>query len=360
MNLEQKIIKPKVGLLELAKQLGNVSSACKAMGYSRDSYYRFKELYAQGGEEALKEISRKKPILANRVAPEIEKAVVELAIDNPAYGQFRVSNELKRKGILVSPGGVRSIWLRHDLNNIKKRLKALEAKMAQEGIVLTESQLSALEKAKNSKEAHGEIETEHPGFLGSQDTYYVGTIKGVGRIYQQTFVDTYSKVAAAKLYTDKTAITAADLLNDRVLPLFNENKISLIRILTDRGTEYCGKIETNAYELYLSLEDIDHSRTKAYSPQTNGICERFHKSIKGEFYDRAFRKKIYNTIEELQIDLDAWLQYYNNDRPHSGKYCYGKTPMDTFKDSIHIAIEKSNQEMYYKDKADSQNLTDNF
>jgi len=358
MNLAQKIIKPKLGLLELAKHLGSVSSACKAMGYSRDSYYRFKELYETGGEAALQEISRKKPILANRVEDHVEKAVVDMAIDNPAFGQLRVSNELRKQGIIVSAGGVRSIWLRHDLNNLKKRLKALEAKIAQDGIVLTESQLHALEKQKSAKESHGEIDTAHPAYLGSQDTYYVGTIKGVGRIYQQTFVDTYSRVADAKLYTEKTAITAADMLNDRVIPFYDEHHIKILRILTDRGTEFCGKVEHHAFELFLSIEDIDHSRTKAYSPQTNGICERFHKTMKEEFYDTAFRKKIYSSLEDLQTDVDVWIKYYNEERPHSGKYCYGKTPMQTFLDTKHIALEKNNESMYNKSISDSPNLTD--
>lgn len=235
--------------------------------------------------------------MKNRIAPEIEEAIVTFGIEQPAYGQVRVANELAKRGISISAAGVRCVWLRHDLETFKKRLKALEAKTAQEGIVLTEDQVRALERAREEKEAHGEIETEHPGYLGSQDTYYVGNIKGVGRIYQQTFIDTYSKVAQAKLYTQKTALTAADMLNDRVIPFYDEHGIRVLRILTDRGTEYCGARDSHEYRLYLDLEDIDHTRTKAKSPQTNGICERFHQTIQNEFYATAFRKKIYRTID---------------------------------------------------------------
>jgi transposase InsO family protein len=340
MTTATKIIKNKVGLLKLAETLGNVSHACKVMGYSRDSFYRFKELYETGGDLALLEISRRKPIMKNRVDIEIENSVLKLSEDQPAYGQVRVSNELKKKGIFISPGGVRCVWLRNDLETFQKRLKALEAKSAQENFILTEGQVKALERAKEQKEIKGEIESHHPGYLGSQDTFYVGTIKGVGRIYQQTFVDTYTKTAICKLYDRKVALVAADLLNDRVIPFYEEHNLRLLRILTDRGTEYCGAREHHEYQLYLSIEDIDHTTTKARSPQTNGICERFHRTILNEFYSVAFRKKIYKSIEELQIDLDLWLEEYNKERPHTGKYCYGKTPYQTLLDSIHLAKEK--------------------
>jgi transposase InsO family protein len=346
LHTNQRIIKNKVGLLNLAEELGNISKACKVMGLSRETFYRYQAAVNDGGVEALFDKSRRKPNLANRVDEAVEEAVLRFALDQPAYGQVRVSNELRKEGVFVSASGVRSIWLRHNLASMKERLRRLERKVAEEGILLTESQIVALERKKDDDLACGEIETAHPGYLGSQDTFYVGTLKGVGRIYQQTFVDTYSKVAEAKLYTTKTPITAADMLNDKVLPLFEEHGMGVIRILTDRGTEYCGKPEQHDYQLFLAVNDIEHTKTKAQSPQTNGICERFHKTILEEFYQVAFRKKIYSSIEQLQKDLDDWIIFYNTQRTHQGKMCNGRTPMQTFLDAKQI----------WKEKVDNLNL----
>jgi len=340
MTQEQKVIKAKLGLLELGKQLGNISRACRTLGYSRQSYYDYRNRAETGGEAALAEISRRKPNLANRFPAEVEEAIVTKTLEHPTWGQRRIADQLLiDNGIRVSAGGVRCVWLRRDLRRMADRLRALEALSAQTGGILTEEQREALELALEEKKAHGEFESEHPGYCGAQDTFYVGTLKGVGRIYQQTFIDTYSKVGFGKLYLSKTALTAADLLNDRVVPFFDAHAIPLVRVLTDRGSEFCGR-EDHEYELYLSVEDIAHTRTKAYSPQTNGICERFHKTILDEFYRVAFRRKRFETLDELQADLDAWMDEYNTRRAHQGRWCFGKTPMQTFLDSLQMARDK--------------------
>jgi transposase InsO family protein len=335
------IIKHKAGLLNLAEELQNVSKACKIMGLSRDTFYRYQELVETNGLDALINQNRRIPNLKNRVDEATEQAVIKHAIEFPAHGQHRASNELRKNGLFISGSGVRSIWLRNQLSNFKDRLKALEIKVANEGIVLSDNQVAALERKKEDDVACGEIETHHPGYLGAQDTFYVGNLKGVGRIYQQTFIDTYSKVVHCKLYTTKTPITAADILNDRVLPFYAHQGLPMLRILTDRGTEYCGKVEQHDYQLYLAINDVDHTKTKAMSPQTNGICERFHKTILQEFYQVTFRKKLYGDLESLQKDLDEWLVYYNNERTHQGKVCLGRTPMETLLSGKQIWLTKN-------------------
>jgi transposase InsO family protein len=341
MTHSQKLVRAKMNLIDLAEFLKNVSEACRVMGVSRQHFYDIKQAYDEGGIEALKEKNRHKPNRKNRIAPEVEEKVVALAYEFPAYGQVRASNELRKRGVLISAGGIRCVWLRHDMETFKKRLIKLEEKAAAEGLVYTEAQLAALESAKVARESSpDEIETHHPGYLVSADTMYVGYLKGVGRIYQQTVIDTYSSVAFAKLYDTKVPVTAADTLNDRVLPFFEDHGVKVLRILTDRGTEFCGRDDTHPYQLFLGLNEIAHTKTKARHPQTNGIAERFHQTVQNEFYKVAFRKKIYDTLDSIQADLDIYMEHYNSERTHQGKRCKGRTPMQTFFDSLHLAFEK--------------------
>lgn len=336
MTQQQYIIRRKLNLMELGSQLGSISEACRKLGVSRQHFYDIKKALEEEGINGLLEKARNKPRIGNRVAPEIEESVLQYSLEYPTHGQVRVSNELKKKGITVSAGGIRSIWVRNGLEVRKKRLERLEKWSAEHNNVLTESQVQALEDAKEEKQAYGEIETYHPGFLFGQDTFYVGWIKGIGKIYQQTGIDTYSNVGFAKLYTEKTAITAADFLNDKVLPFFDENSTRLLRIITDRGTEYCGIKDEHPFQLFLYLNGIEHTKTKVRNPQTNGCTERFNQTCLDEFYKVAFRKKVYDSLEDMQSDLDDFIRDYNTNRTNQGKHCQGRTPMQTFNEGLEL------------------------
>ena len=310
MTQDQYLINRKLNLVEFSDTLRNISQACKQMGVSRQHYYDIKKAIKEDGIQGLMAKSRNGPRLANRCAPEVEKAILDYSLEYPTHGQVRVSNELRKKNsVHISGGGVRSVWLRNDLANKGLRLKRLEKWSAEKNNILTESQVQALEEKKAEREEHGEIETHHSGFLFGQDTYYVGYIKGIGKIYQQTGIDTYSNTGFAKLYLDKTQTVAADFLNSKVLPFYDQHGISILRVLTDNGKEYCGLQNTHHYELFLYLNDIEHSRTKVRHPQTNGATEKLNQTIKNEFYSVAFRKKLYTSLEEMQLDLRLDIHY---------------------------------------------------
>ena len=329
MTAKEKVAQRKLSMLQLAEELGNVSKACKIMGYSRSQFYEIKRAFQTGGLEALLD---KPPIpgsVPHKVAEEIEKKVLDLSIEHPAWGQMRIRDEMIMRGIVLGATTVRNIWLRHNLETRYKRMLELEKRSAKKGFKLTEEQIRLLEKH-NPEFAERHIETLYPGYLLSQDTFYVGTLKGVGRLYLQAVVDTFSSFAFAKLYTAKIAITAADILNDHVLPFFSEEGIAVNAMLTDNGKEYKGKVDNHPYELFLALNDIEHRLTKVGTPRTNGFVERFHRTVLDEFFREAFRKKFYASVDELQADLDAWLKHYNHERPHRGYRNQGRRPYETF------------------------------
>ncbi len=329
MTQQQYIIQRKLSVIDLAETLGNISEACRRLNVSRQHYYDIKTAIREDGVEGLLERTRKRPKTGSRIPAEFEERVMAYCLQFPAHGHVRASNELKKDGFSISPSTIHSVWKRNNLSTKKERLLRLEKWSAENGKVLTESQVEALENAKLQKEIYGEVETHHPGFLLGQDTLYVGYIKGIGKIYQQTAIDTFTNVGFAKIYTDKTPIPAADLLNDRVLPFFDEYGMRVLRVLTDNGTEYCGVNNAHPYELYLHLNDIEHTRTKVKSPRTNGTTEKLNQTILNEFYNVAFRKKIYRTLDEIQFDLDEYMDDYNTNRTNQGKRCLGRTPMQT-------------------------------
>jgi len=176
------------------------------------------------------------------------------------------------------------------------------------------------------------INAYYPGYLFCQDTFYVGTIKDLGRIYQQTGIDAYSNFGFAKVYTNKKAVSALDFLDTRALPMYRLFNIPLNRILTDNGKEYTTHWvnATHEYEKFLKQNRIRHTKIKPRTPQSNGIVERFNSTLLEEFYQIAMIKKVYSSLSELQDDLDKFIYYYNFKRTNQGYRLRGKIPYQKF------------------------------
>jgi len=343
MSTREKLIKARLGMLALAEELQNISLACRKAGISRSHYYEIKDAFERYGAEGLAPRTRRKPRMTNQTPPELEAKILEMTEKYPTYSYSRISNQLRLIGVGVSPSAVRYVWQRHGLTLRIQRLLWLEQKTAARGGVLTESQMRLLQRHRGRvTDPQQHIEAPHSGYLLCQDTYFVGTIKGVGKIYHQTVVDAHSSLAFGKLYLSKMPMTAVDLLHDRVLPYYEEHGVEIEHMVTDNGREYCGRPVQHPYELYLAINQIEHRRTRIGSPETNGFCERFHRTLKEEFFSVAFRKKLYESLDELQQDLDRYLEFYNRERAHQGYRTKGRTPYQAFLDGV---IEKRQEEV---------------
>lgn len=332
ISVKQPILEHKLGISKLAEELGNLSRACEITGSSMETFHHYYHAPNSGGVEALLRNNKYSEYIKNAEHDAIEQTILEYAYKLPAFGNVCVSNELRKLNIFVSPGTVKSIWRRHDIESFEQRMGAIEKSMAAAGKALTEMQLAALARNREDDYDSDEIGIPHPGYLGLQDTFYVGTLIDVGRIYQQIFIDVFSNVAFAKIYTTKMPITAADLFNDRVLPFYARHHIAMRRILTESDAEFLGRLEDNEYQLYLAVNGIQHTKVKTASREISCACERLHQKIQLELHDVALRRNVYQSLERLQVDLDSWLHRYNNEQPHSGDICKGRTPMKTFLD----------------------------
>jgi transposase InsO family protein len=328
MTAEKKIAQKRLTLLQVAEKLRNVSEACRRGNVSRSQFYEYKRAFQERGFDGLVDRPPIPKNFPNETPPDIREKVVRFSVEHPGLGQLQVSDRLRLEGVSVSPSTVRNIWLKEGLENKYKRILRLEEEKNGTDIDLTAEQIRLLEKA-NPCFRERRVESAYPGYLLSQDTFLVGTIKGVGRIYLQNVVDTYGSYAFGKLYTSKLPETAVDVLYDRVLPFYEAHGLAVEHILTDNGREYCGRPMVHPYEVYLELNDIQHRRTKVATPRTNGFVERFNKTVLDEFVREAFRDKFYASVEELQADFDKWLDYYNNERPHRGYRNMGRRPIET-------------------------------
>jgi len=333
-TVAQKAARRKMNMLELAEELGNVSKACKIMGYSRQQFYEIRRNYqTYGAKGLLDKLPGTREPHPNRVSKEIEQAILDYSLKNPTYGCVRVSQQLSLVNIQVSSGGVRGVWQRHNLDTKYQRLLRLEMQQREKKIELTDEQIRLLERFDPEfRERH--IETEYTGQLVSIDTFMVGSLKGVGRIYLQTVIDCHSRYAWGRLYTNKLPVTAVQVLNNDVLPYFEAHQVKVETVLTDNGREYCGRPDHHPFELFLQLEEIEHRKTKVRRPQSNGFVERLHRTLLDEHFRIKGREKYYETISQMQDDLDEYLKHYNEDRTHQGRNMNGRTPKQAFLDGI--------------------------
>jgi transposase InsO family protein len=336
MSTREKLIQARVSMLALADELQNISRACKVAGISRSHFYEIKEAFERYGRDGLAPQLRRRPRMPNETPPELAGQILAMTREYPTYSYVKIADQLKLIGVPATANQVRGVWLRQGLLKRYDRLLWLEREAAASGGPLTErvAKLLARYQRQQVTDPQEHVEAPTPGFLGCQDTYFVGTLKGVGRIYAQSFVDANCSWAQAKLYLSKIPMTAVDLLHDRVLPVYDQAGIALERVLTDNGREFCGRPLAHPYELYLAVQQIEHRNTKVHSPQTNGFCERFHRTLKDEFFSVQLRKKFYASLQELQEDLDAWLQFYNEGRSHQGYRTQGRTPWQAFQDGV--------------------------
>jgi len=341
MSTREQLIKARLGMLALADELKNIARACRLAGVSRSHFYEIKQAYETFGKEGLAPKVRRRPQMPNQTPPELERQILTMTEQYPTYSYLRLADQLKLVGVSVSAGAVRAVWQRHGLATRFARLLWLERRSAEGGLVLTERLKRLLQRAQaRSQDPEAHVESAAPGYLLCQDTYYVGTIKGVGRIYMQSVVDAFCSVAFGKLYLSKLPMTAVDVLNDRVLPFYEARRVAVQHILTDNGREFCGRPLHHPYELFLAIHQIEHRNTKVHAPYTNGFCERFHRTVSDEFFKVTFRKRFYLSLAELQDDLDAWLDHYYTTRPHQGYRTQGRTPLRAFDDGLATPIEE--------------------
>jgi transposase InsO family protein len=269
----------------------------------------------------------------NRVAPDIEQRILDFSLHQPTRGPQYLANQLLLDNVNVSAGGVRGVWLRHDIETRHKRLMRLERHARQQTFVLSEAQIKLLERhSSDFRSRH--VEASRPGELLNQDTFYWGTLKGVGKVYVQVIVDVSCSFAFAKVYTSKMPITACDLLHDRVLPFYEHLGITVGSVLTDNGREFCGKPESHPYELLLAVEGIKHRTTKVRSPRTNGFVERMNRTLLDECFRVQGRTKWYEGPDQIQRDLDTFMAFYNFRRTHQGYRVQGRTPAKALYDLI--------------------------
>ncbi len=338
MTADEKVARHRMSVVELAEALGNASEACRRRGMTRTQFYEYKRRFQTHGLAGLKDLPPVHRTHPQTTAPETVERILALSREHPAWGCCRLSAMLKLEGTAVSSPTIQGILAKHGMASRYDRLLRLEERAAAEPIELSAEQVALIERA-NPAYAERHVESSKPGELLCQDLFYVGHLKGVGKVYLDAVVDTYGSVAFGFLHTGKLPEAAAAVVHNDVLPFYADRGLRVEAILTGNGKEYCGT-DAHAYELYLALNEIEHRTTRVKHPWTNGFVERFHRTVLDEFFRVAFRTTFYESVDALQADLDAWLAHYNTERPHLGYRNHGKRPLDTVTEYLAVR-EKS-------------------
>lgn len=299
----------------------NVTQLCKMLGRSRTWFYKWKGRLRDLGADGLQNQIRR-PCPVNRTPLDIEGQVLAMAEQFPSYGPQRIAHLLHKNGVTIGKTAVHGVLKRNRLNRRKERLEWVRINS---GEVIKASDLDT----DKQRSKHRHIHADNPGDLVGIDLFYVGCLKGVGRIYQFTACDAASSYAWAKLYTDKSAESAVDFITSITNMTATPNIAS---VLTDNGKEFTThwKSKNHDFEKALNNLNIKHRYTKVRHPWTNGFTERLNRNILEEFYQVALRKKIYNTVQELQDDLKQFIAFYNFNRPHQGYRLKGRCPAEAF------------------------------
>lgn len=327
MKSDEKIARQRMSVLELAQALGNVSEACRQRGVSRTQFYEYKRRFQTHGLAGLKDLPPIHHSHPMTTPPEVVERIIAVSLEHPAWGCDRLCDWLKLQDISVSSPTIQRILSDNGMGTRYDRWLKLEQLHSEQPIELTAEQVKFLEKQNPAfRERH--VDSSRPGELLCQDTFLVGTLKGVGRLYLHAVVDTFSSYAFGFLHTTRKPEAAVAVLHNDVLPFYQERDLAITAILTDNGREFCGT-ETHPYQLYLALNEVEHRRTRVRRPQTNGFVERFNGTVLDEFFRTAFRTTFYESVDQLQADLDAWLIHYNTERPHQGYRNMGRRPLDT-------------------------------
>jgi len=321
MTLEDKVHAFRLRVLQRAEQLGNVSAACREAGISRTLYYRWKRRFTLYGVDGLHpHRTATRPGRPVQLDTTKERKIVAMALTCPTWGPKRLSLQLEREGLRVSPTTVWRTLHRLGLGTRIQRLLVLEVHSAKRAGLLTERTRRNLSRRKVRH-----VQAETPGELVCIDTFYIGNLKGVGKMWQLTACDAASSYAMAKVVPANNATEAAQFLRDVVAVELNEAGWKLWRVLTDGGSEFKGAFDEMCRQL-----NVRHTRTQPRHAWTNGFVERLQGTILHEHWRIAFRRRYFRRRHQLQVSLDSFVDFYNFERPHQGYRTKGRTPAEIF------------------------------